>query len=434
MATAARSFVQTLVGAIPAEEGAALVARVGDLARITSSAGSVEVGSIALTVEAIDQLSAQLLPAEQMQKLRESGTLQGEFVAPDGAGEFSVLAAATEGDRWIEVRRRGKPQPPSEETLVAELLSRSFSKDAKSTAPAAAPAAHATPAPVPAAPAAIPMATMQAEVAAVNEAAPAPDSEPTGSNHDLEVPANFQFVNDKFDADDLSLPGGLLDEPVSNAAPADTRPTQSAKLKTFAKFEEPQTISERLSAYGRLSILLPAVIVFVVGLPSLGWFYWTRHSTPAPAAVAPPPRPLLKSRRLGNAFVSRALIAPIAGTIVSTQNTSAPAAVEPPAAPPTSRVAPSPPPSAPAPTASGASGPGFSVQVAAVHARDEADRMLARLSQQGYKGYVVSGEGAAAGYYRVRVGAFADRQKAEEAARKIEADEGVKPWIVREGR
>ena len=60
--------------------------------------------------------------------------------------------------------------------------------------------------------------------------------------------------------------------------------------------------------------------------------------------------------------------------------------------------------------------------------------MLARLSKQGYSGYVVNGEGAAAGYYRVRVGAFADRQKAEEAAKKIGLDEGVTPWIVKEPR
>jgi len=433
MATASRSFVQTLVGAIPAEEGAALVARVGDLARITSSAGSIEVGAIALTVDAIDQLSAQLLPADQLQKLRESGTLQGEFVAPDGAGEFSVLAAATEGDRWIEVRRRGKPQPPSEETLVAELLSRSFSKDAKPAAPVSAPAARPTPpaaTAVTAAPAPIPVATMQVEVAAVTEAAPEADNEPAGSNHDLEVPANLHFANDKFDADDLALPGGLLDEPVTNAAPAEAaRSTQSAKPKNFGpKFAASPTISERLSAYGRVSILLPAVIVLVVGVPSIGWFYWTQHSTPAPAAVAPPPRPLLKSRRLPNAY-SQALVAATPGAAVSAQNLSAAVATEPPPAPPTTHVAVAPP-----STPTAAPGIGFAVQVAAVHARDEADRMLARLSRQGYSGYVVNGEGAAAGYYRVRVGAFADRQKAEEAAKKIELDEGVKPWIVKEGR
>ena len=431
MAIASRSFVQTLVGAIPAEEGAALVARVGDFARITSSAGSVEVGSIALTVEAIDQLSAQLLPAEQLEKLRESGTLQGEFAAPDGAGEFSVLAAATEGDRWIEVRRRGKPQPPSEETLVAELLSRSFSKDAKSTAPAA-PSARASVSPAPAAPPA-PVAMAQAEApAAIEEVTET--SEPADSSHDLDVPANFQFIKDKFDADDLALPGGLLDEAVTNSAPVESaRPTQPAKPKIFVPIaDEPETISERLRAYGRLSILLPAIIVVVVGVPSVSWFMWTRHSTPAPVAVAAP-RPLLKSRRLPNAY-SLSLVAAIAGATVSAANVSAPnvsapAAPEPPPAPSTARVT-----SAPIPSATQVPGAGFAVQVAAVHARDEADRMVARLSKQGYSGYVVNGEGAAAGYYRVRVGAFADRQKAEEAAKRIEADEGVKPWIVKESR
>jgi cell division septation protein DedD len=72
--------------------------------------------------------------------------------------------------------------------------------------------------------------------------------------------------------------------------------------------------------------------------------------------------------------------------------------------------------------------------VAAVHAREEADRMAAKLVQQGYSGYVVNGEGAAANFYRVRIGAFPDRHAAEDVARKIELSEGVKPWIVKETR
>ena len=60
--------------------------------------------------------------------------------------------------------------------------------------------------------------------------------------------------------------------------------------------------------------------------------------------------------------------------------------------------------------------------------------MAAKLVQAGYSSYVVSGEGTSAGFYRVRVGAFADRQAAEDVARKIELAEGVKPWIVKETR
>jgi cell division septation protein DedD len=75
---------------------------------------------------------------------------------------------------------------------------------------------------------------------------------------------------------------------------------------------------------------------------------------------------------------------------------------------------------------------GFAVQVAAVRERDEADRMVAKLVTQGYSGYLIRGQGAAADFYRVRVGAFKDRQAAEEVAARLERAEGVKPWIVRE--
>jgi len=69
--------------------------------------------------------------------------------------------------------------------------------------------------------------------------------------------------------------------------------------------------------------------------------------------------------------------------------------------------------------------------VAAVHEREEADRIVARLASKGYSGYAIRGQGAAAAYYRVRVGAR-DRQEAEEIAARLERAEGVKPWIVRE--
>jgi hypothetical protein len=105
MATAQRSFVQTLIGAIPAEDGAALMARAGEVARIMSSVGSVEVGTMALTAEAIDEMTVQLLPADQLQMFRESGTGQAEFISADGAGEFEVLAAMTDGRHSRHLKR-----------------------------------------------------------------------------------------------------------------------------------------------------------------------------------------------------------------------------------------------------------------------------------------------------------------------------------------
>src|SRR5215471_15489925 len=214
MSTSLPAFVGTLIAAIPAEEGATLVARVGEVARITSSAGSVEVGSIALTVETIDELTSQLLPPDQLQALREAGTVQGEFAAPNGSGNFAFLAAAAAGDRWIEVRRRAAsaatsvphvaaPEPPSEATLVAELLTRSSSRDVKPATAAssrvAAQAAVATP-PAPAvqpAPAPPVVAVAPPVVAAAPVVAPQNSQAAAmtaASDDDLHVPENFDFA------------------------------------------------------------------------------------------------------------------------------------------------------------------------------------------------------------------------------------------------
>jgi cell division septation protein DedD len=87
------------------------------------------------------------------------------------------------------------------------------------------------------------------------------------------------------------------------------------------------------------------------------------------------------------------------------------------------------PPAAPVPSAVRE---GFAIQVAAVLERSEADRIVARLVNEGYAGYAIRGQGSAAAYYRVRVGAFRDRQAAEDVAARLERSEGIKPWIVKE--
>ena len=70
--------------------------------------------------------------------------------------------------------------------------------------------------------------------------------------------------------------------------------------------------------------------------------------------------------------------------------------------------------------------------MAAVLERSEADRIVARLVNEGYPGYAIRGQGSAAAYFRVRVGAFKDRQTAQDVAARLERSEGIKPWIVKE--
>src|SRR5262245_51102107 len=96
---------ETLVRAIPAEEDAALVAQVGERARITSRAGNIEIGSAVLTPEAIDELNARVFPPGQLRALKETGAARFELTLPGIDGKLTVLAASTPGDRWLEIRR-----------------------------------------------------------------------------------------------------------------------------------------------------------------------------------------------------------------------------------------------------------------------------------------------------------------------------------------
>jgi cell division septation protein DedD len=75
---------------------------------------------------------------------------------------------------------------------------------------------------------------------------------------------------------------------------------------------------------------------------------------------------------------------------------------------------------------------GYAVQVAAVDSREEADRLVARFVTRGYPAYFVRGEGAAANFYRVRIGTYVDRAKAEEVAKQLAGTDGIKPWIAKE--
>jgi len=468
MSTSSPTLVEMLIGAIPPQDGAALVARVGERARITSSSGAVEVGTAALTAEAFDALSKQLLPPEQLLTLQQTGTVEGDFVAPNGAGEFAVLASTTNGSPWIEVRRHNPTTAvdmsqaarttaaPSVDTLVAELMSRSRSKSASSTTSAPARIA-AQPAPTPvSAPAPVHVgASTPFETSTPPLPTALPDldlaSSPGSSNDDLTVPTNFDFVQSKFDPDDLSVSDTMVGERAavsSGAAARDRAPVGKTASVTPPRAASP-TLSDRLSAYGRLSILLPAAILMGIGLPVVGWFGWTAYfpSTPAPAPKAisrpAPPAAATVPQTTGVAATLQArskmprvpMHAPsISAPSISLASLSA--SVSPTSAAPAPLAGKEPPPASAsaAPPNNSSVRSGFAVQVAAVRERDEANRMVATLVQQGYAGYVVNGEGAAAGFYRVRVGTFPTHEAAEAVANRIELTAGTKPWIVKETR
>lgn len=83
-----------------------------------------------------------------------------------------------------------------------------------------------------------------------------------------------------------------------------------------------------------------------------------------------------------------------------------------------------------APSATGAPGNGYAVQVAAVNARGEADAIVKRLSGKGYAAYVETPKGSAS-VFRVRVGTFKTRREAQTVADKLKKEEKFKPWVTR---
>jgi cell division septation protein DedD len=472
------SLVESLIGAIPFEEGAALVARVGERASITAKSGSRQVGSVALTVEAMDDLIAHVLPPDQLESLKENGTVHFEFTPPVIGGEFGVLAASTPGDRWLEIRRKNaattpRPAPPTDAVrapaapapspppastaaddaeVAARLLARFHAPQALATPKAASPPPLVlVPAPAPAAaPVIDPDFDLSGTIplrARLSEPPPVPVVTDPAANDDLAIPRNLDFADAKsdFDLDSLSLPDTLPRQAAAGAFETAALPTHSENTNRFQTRPEASGMStSRFSTYGApessgrsRSVVVLSVVLGIVGLAGAGWFAAQRYLWTPPAAVAAPPPPPAPKPKVDPQ--KAAATSPVAPTTPARKE---PAAVAPtPAAasaarPNTEKATPRPGAAAPVARASAPTSAvphdGFAVQVAAVRERDEADQMVAQLVNKGYPGYLVRGEGAAAAFYRVRVGAFKNRQAAQEAATKLERSEGVKPWIVRE--
>jgi cell division septation protein DedD len=76
-------------------------------------------------------------------------------------------------------------------------------------------------------------------------------------------------------------------------------------------------------------------------------------------------------------------------------------------------------------------GDGFSIQVAALARRDEAEGIVRRLGGRGYSAYLIAPAAGAPTMYRVRVGKFKDRREAEAISSRLQKEEQFKPWIVR---
>lgn len=74
---------------------------------------------------------------------------------------------------------------------------------------------------------------------------------------------------------------------------------------------------------------------------------------------------------------------------------------------------------------------GFSIQVAALKEREEADTMVKRLAAKGYPAYVAPPIKEKVPIFRVRVGKYKERREADTVAAKLQKEEQFKPWVVR---
>ena len=74
---------------------------------------------------------------------------------------------------------------------------------------------------------------------------------------------------------------------------------------------------------------------------------------------------------------------------------------------------------------------GYTVQLAALNSRTDAEEMAERLASKGYAAYVVTPTAGTPRVYRVRVGMFPTRQEADTVAAKLQKEERFNPWVTR---
>jgi cell division septation protein DedD len=136
---------------------------------------------------------------------------------------------------------------------------------------------------------------------------------------------------------------------------------------------------------------------------------------PAKPAAAPPPAPATPRE----AEPKAAAPAPVARA-ATTPRQPEPTPPAPPAAASPARAA------TPAPSAGT-----YTVQVAALNVRSEADAIAKRFVDKGYAAYVVSPAQGSAAIYRVRIGSFKTRREADTIAAKLQKEERLTPWVTK---
>ena len=105
------SLVPSLLQAIVQMDGEALVMHAGDKPYVVTPGGQVDLASRGLTLEAVNGVISQLLPAEVLSSLDEFGAAQYQLPPRSDFPQehFTVVAARGGDDLWAEIRRRKIP-------------------------------------------------------------------------------------------------------------------------------------------------------------------------------------------------------------------------------------------------------------------------------------------------------------------------------------
>jgi DedD protein len=209
-------------------------------------------------------------------------------------------------------------------------------------------------------------------------------------------------------------------------------------------FREIQLSGKQLVFYGMAAFVF-IVVVFLMGvqvgrgvlaqrgLPNAGddaAFAGETEPPPPPAAASQGSTPITAGEKLS--YAERLASAePAAEQLKKSEDAPPPSPrADADTPPPTSAATTNVP--APAPAASAEPpGTGFSIQVAALRERGEADAIVKRLAGKGYPAYVVAPAKGSASIFRVRVGKYKDRREADTVAAKLQKEEQFKPWVVR---
>jgi len=115
------SLIPSLLQAIVHVDGDALVMHAGDKPYVVAPTGQVDLATRGLALDAVNGIIGQLLPADLQGALSEFGAVQHELapIAEFPGEHFTIVAARSGDDVWVEVRRR---RNPDDEHLAEETF------------------------------------------------------------------------------------------------------------------------------------------------------------------------------------------------------------------------------------------------------------------------------------------------------------------------